>query len=178
MFNQGPFVTPGQTGSITVNDLAGNAVTYSGGSMITVPTQGTQFYYGMLLSDFWRFGLDAFETYCNSAYGGDFESLSAANQVKALTDLTNNVPTSFNNITPSDFFDEVFRMTWCGFLMDPLYGGNINMVGWELTGFNGVNMGNFYGEGFTAQQLMVATTPTQLKPVSLAQYQQAALGSG
>ena len=62
-----------------------------------------------------------------------------------------NKPTSFNDIIPSDFFNEVFRMTWCGFLMDPLYGGNQGMVGWELVGFNGVNMGNFYGEGHTTR---------------------------
>ena len=94
-----------------------------------------------------------------------------------MTDLADNKPTSFNDIVPSDFFNEVFFMTWCGFLMDPLYGGNQGMVGWELIGFNGVNMGNFYGEGHTTKQLMVATTPTRLKPASLAQFQQAA-GAG
>jgi len=113
----------------------------------------------------------------NSAYGGNFETLSAANQVAALTDLANNKPTSFNGLVPSDFFNEVFFMTWCGFLMDPLWGGNQGMVGWELTGFNGVNMGNFYGEGMTTKQLMVSTTPTRLKPASLAQFQQAS-GAG
>jgi len=111
------------------------------------------------------------------AYGGNFETLSAANQLAALTDLANNKPTSFNGLVPSDFFNEVFFMTWCGFLMDPLWGGNQGMVGWELTGFNGVNMGNFYGEGMTTKQLMVSTTPTRLKPASLAQFQ-AASGAG
>jgi hypothetical protein len=55
--------------------------------------------------------------------------------------------------------------------MDPLYGGNRGMVGWTYTGFNGVNQGNFYGEGHTVQELMVATTPTRLQPASLAQFQ-------
>jgi hypothetical protein len=32
-------------------------------------------------------------------------------------------------------------------------------------------MGNFYGEGHTAKQLMVSTAPTDLKPASLAQFQ-------
>jgi len=48
------------------------------------------------------------------------------------------------------------------------------MVGWTYTGFNGVNTGDFYGEGHTTMQLMVASTPTILKPVSLAQFQAAA----
>ena len=145
--------------------------------MITAATAGTKYQYGVLFRDFWRYGVQALETYSNSAYGGNFETLSAANQVAALTDLANNKPTSFNGLVPSDFFNEVFFMTWCGFLMDPLWGGNQGMVGWELTGFSGVNMGNFYGEGYTSKQLMVATTPTRLKPASLAQFQ-AASGAG
>jgi gluconate 2-dehydrogenase gamma chain len=177
MYNRGPFVMAGMNGPITVNNLAGQPITYSGGSMITAPTAGTKYQYGVLFRDFWRYGVQALETYSNSAYGGNFETLSAANQVKALTDLTKNTPTSFNGIVPSDFFNEVFFMTWCGFLMDPLWGGNQGMVGWELTGFNGTNMGNFYGEGMTTKQLMVSTTPTRLKPASLAQFQQAA-GAG
>ena len=171
MYTQGPFVPPGQTGSITVE-----GITYTGGSMFTIPTAGTAYQYGMLLRDFWRYGLQAVETYSNSAYGGNFETLSAANQVKVLTDLSNNVPTTFNKIVPSDFFNEVFFMTWSGFLMDPLYAGNQGMVGWLLTGFNGTNQGNFYGEGHTTKQLMVASTPTRLQPASLAQFQQAAAG--
>jgi gluconate 2-dehydrogenase gamma chain len=166
MYTRGPFVQPGLTGSITVQ-----GITYSGGSMFTIPTAGTAYQYGMLLRDFWRYGLQALETYSNSAYGGNFETLSAANQVKVLTDLSNNVPTSFNDIVPSDFFNEIFFMTWSGFLMDPLYAGNQGMVGWLLTGFNGTNQGNFYGEGLTTKQLMVATTPTRLQPASLAQFQ-------
>jgi len=168
MYNRGPFVMAGMNGPITANNLAGQSVTYSGGSMITAPTAGTKYQYGVLFRDFWRYGVQALETYSNSVYGGNFEKLSAANQVAALTDLANNKPTGFNGIVPSDFFNEVFFTTWCGFLMDPLWGGNQGMVGWELTGFNGVNMGNFYGEGMTTKQLMVSTTPTRLKPASLA----------
>jgi gluconate 2-dehydrogenase gamma chain len=174
MYMQGPFVPANLTGSITIDSTDGTPITYSEGSAPTIPTAGTQYQYGMLLSNFWRYGLQAFETYCNGAYGGNFETLSASDRAQALADLANNKPTSFNSILPSDFFQEVFFMTWCGFLMDPLYGGNQGMVGWELVGFNGTNQGNFYGEGMTTKELMVATTPTLLKPASLAQFQQAA----
>ena len=173
MYMQGPFVPPNLTSSITVDSTDGTPITYSGGSAITMPTAGTQYQYGVLLRDFWRYGLQAFETYCGGAYGGNFEKLSASDRVQALTDLANNKPTSFNSILPSDFFQEVFFMTWCGFLMDPLYGGNQGMVGWDLVAFNGTNQGNFYGEGHTTKELMVAATPTRLKPASLAQFQQA-----
>jgi len=151
---------------------------------------GINYQYWMNLREFWRAGLVAFsgtpKSYSNKAYGGNFETLSSTNQLQALKDLWSNAPkttyttsddlTGFSNILPSDFAYELTFMTWAGFLMDPLYGGNQNMVGWDYVGFNGVNFGNFYGEGLNQLTLMVATTPTKLKPASLAQYQQAASG--
>jgi hypothetical protein len=173
MYMQGPFVPPNQTGTITINDLHGNPVTYTGGSTLVTMESGMQYQYHNSFREFFRYGLDAFEAYCNSAYGNDFEKLSPANQVQALTDLFNNKPTtaSFNNIVPADFIYEVFVMVWSGYFMDPMYGGNKGMVAWVYSAFNGLNMGNFYGEGFTSQQLMLATTPTRLMPASLGQYQ-------
>jgi len=100
------------------------------------------------MREFWRVGLDALQKYAkdpNGAYKGPFESLSATSQLTLLQDLWGDKPTSFNNIRPSDFAYELTFMTWAGFLMDPIYGGNQNMVGWTYTGFNGVNFGNFYG---------------------------------
>src|SRR6266705_2418175 len=171
MFMDGPFVPPGQTGSITVGSQ-----TYSAGSPKVRVGAGTNYQYPLNLREFWRVGLVALQAYANSAYGGNFETLSSANQLLLLQDLWGNKPTSFGNILPSDFAYELVFMTWAGFLMDPIYGGNQNMVGWKYTGFNGVNFGNFYGEGLNQRTLMVATAPTRLQPASLAQYQQKASG--
>ena len=113
--------------------------------------------------------------------------MSSENQLQILKDLWTNAPktktpipaddlTGFSNIQPSDFAYELTFMTWAGFLMDPIYGGNRNMVGWDYVGFNGVNFGNAYGEGLSQKTLMVASSPTKLKPASLAQYQQQAAG--
>ena len=167
-------------------------ISYIGGSVVT-PGSGTQgitatprvgsginYQYPLNMREFWRIGLDALQKYAkdpNGAYKGPFESLSATSQLTLLQDLWGDKPASFNNIRPSDFAYELTFMTWAGFLMDPIYGGNQNMVGWTYTGFNGVNFGNFYGEGKDQKALMVATTPTRLKPASLAQYQQQASGS-
>jgi len=172
MFMDGPFVPPAQTGPITVGTQ-----TYSAGSPKVRVGAGTNYQYPLNLREFWRVGLIALQAYANSAYGGNFETLSSANQLLLLQDLWGNKPTSFSKILPSDFAYELTFMTWAGFLMDPIYGGNQNMVGWTYTGFNGVNFGNFYGEGKDQKTLMVATTPTRLKPASLAQYQQQASGS-
>jgi Gluconate 2-dehydrogenase subunit 3 len=171
MFMDGPFVPPGQAGPITVGTQ-----TYSAGSPKPRVGAGTNYQYPLNLREFWRVGLVALQAYANSTYGGNFETLSSANQLLVLQDLWANKPTSFSNILPSDFAYELTFMTWAGFLMDPIYGGNQNMVGWTYTGFNGVNFGNFYGEGHDPKVLMIATSPTRLKPASLAQYQQQASG--
>ncbi|MGI0091789.1 MAG: gluconate 2-dehydrogenase subunit 3 family protein [Nitrososphaerales archaeon] len=169
MFMDGPFVLSGQTGPITVGN-----VTYSAGSPKVRVGAGTRYQYALNMREYWRVGLVAVENYSNSAYGGQFEKITSAQQMQVLKDLWANKPTmaSFSNILPEDFAYELTFMTWAGFLMDPLYGGNQNMVGWEFTGYNGVNLGNAYGEGKDQKDLMVQTTPFRLKPASLAQYQQ------
>jgi hypothetical protein len=166
MFMDGPWVPANTAGSVTVDNI-----TYSGGTANVRQGAGTRFQYVWNMREFWRIGLQALAAYANSAYGGNFETLSPQNQLQALTDLWNNKPTSFNGIVPQDFGFELYFMTWSGFLMDPIHGGNRGMVGWLYTGFSGVNTGNFYGEGYTSQQLMVASTPTRLKPASIAQFQ-------
>jgi len=184
MFMDGPFVLPGQTGSFNVNgrdiynlsSLTPVSLPYTGTPSPRVGA-GTNYQYPLNLREFWRVGLVALQAYANSsAYGGNFESLSSANQLQLLLDLWANKPTSFGNLKASDFAYELTFMTWAGFLMDPIYGGNQNMVGWTYTGYNGVNFGNFYGEGLDQRNLMVATSPTRLKPASLAQYQQKSAG--
>lgn len=188
MFMEGPFIPPNfpksTTTPLTVNPspawaaLPGNTnapIQYTDGTANVRVGAGTRYQYPLIMREFWKAGLAAIQTYSNTApYTANFEKLSATNQLQVLKDLWNNVPTqaNFNNIIPSDFAYELTFMTWAGFLMDPIYGGNRDMVGWTYTGFNGVNLGNFYGEGKDQRTLMLATSPTRLKPASLAQYQQ------
>ncbi|MGA2664843.1 MAG: gluconate 2-dehydrogenase subunit 3 family protein [Nitrososphaerales archaeon] len=181
----GPWIPANTQTAVTQNGVtySGATVTYSVASTnYTVkypPTAnvrvgaGTRYQYAWNKREFWRLSLAGIETYANAAYGGNFEALSATNQAACLTDLWNNKPTAaqFGGILPSDFAYELFFMTWAGFGMDPVYGGNKGMAGWLYTGFNGVNMGNFYNEGYSTKAIMVATTPITLKPASLGQFQ-------
>jgi hypothetical protein len=218
VYRSGPFVPANSTAAFTVDGISypGGSVTYNAGATPYVvkynPTgnvrvgAGTRYQYAFDMKQFWTIGLAGIQAYSNAAYGGNFETLSAANQTAALTDLWNNKPTydgaagtltggaaggyqeviegvnspaagvpggsQFGAVLPSDFAYELFFMVWNGFWVDPVYGGNKGMVGWSYVGFHGVNLGNFYGEGYTSKQLMVATTPITLKPASLGQYQQ------
>jgi gluconate 2-dehydrogenase gamma chain len=167
MYMKGPFVPAGQTGSITVGNI-----TYPQGTAAQI-FSGPAYQYNMSLREFWRTSLNALETYSNSAYGKNVEDLSTAQQTQLLKDLYNNKPTSFSNIVPRDFFNELMFMTWSGFLMDPVYGGNNDMVGWKLTGFTGADMGNTFNNGRNVMQLMVASKPTRFPPHSLGEFQKA-----
>ena len=191
MFMDGPFIPPTQnaiTGvptSARYQDLYPSLPTLIDYSGTVVPRigSGINYQYALNLRAFWKAGLEAVQNYSTKtpAYGTTFQRLSSANQLALLADLWAGKPSTFaddhgTNIRPVDFAYELSFMTWAGFTMDPLYGGNQNMVGWQYMGFNGVNLGNAYGEGLSQKDLMVANTPTRLKPASLAQYQQAAAG--
>ncbi len=166
MYQKGPFIMSGQSGPITVD-----GITYTGGTPTVPLAAGQRYQYSINLKEFWRYGLDALQKYANSAYGTDYEKLTDAQKTQLLTDLYNNKPTDFNDILPQDFFFELVFMTWSGFTMDPMYGGNRGMIGWKHTGFNGLNMGSDYGEGYQVTQLMVSNKPIRLQPSSLGQYQ-------
>lgn len=167
MYMNGPFVPPGLQGTLTVE-----GITYPHGSPDHAVTAGTHYQYPMNLRYFWKYGISALQDYASTTYGSKFEDLTAKDQTQVLTDLWNNKPLYFNGIVPSDFVYELFFMAWSGFLTDPLYGGNRGLVGWDLVGFNGTNMGNFYGEGHSPLELALSATPVPLKPASLAQFQQ------
>ena len=141
MYMKGPFVTAGQMGQITVG-----GITYSGGTAAQIYS-GPEYQYNMSLREFWRTGLLALETYTNSAYGNNFENLTVAQRTQVLTDLYNNKPTSFNNIVPIDFFNELMFMTWSGFVMDPVYGGNAAKSDGNSQALQAPTMGDSFKEG-------------------------------
>jgi hypothetical protein len=166
MYMQPPFVKAGISGPITVDGL-----TYSEGTPDVSWAGGQKYQYNMSLRDFWRYGLEALQKYSNSTLGQNFEALSDNDRTLILNDLNDNKPTDFNGIVPKDFLQEVIFMTWSGFLMDPMYRGNVNMVGWTYTGFTGANMGDSFNSGRDVRKLMVADKPTRFEPHSLGQYQ-------
>ena len=166
MYMQPPFIRAGTAGPLIVD-----GITYSEGSPDVPWSGGQQYQYNLTLRDFWRYGLEAMQKYSNSIFGQNFENLTDSQRTLILQDLNDNKPTDFNGIVPKDFLQEVIFMTWSGFLMDPMYGGNINMVGWTYTGFTGANMGDSFNSGRDTRALMVADKPTRFAPHSLGQYQ-------
>ena len=165
MFMQGPFVVP-QTGPVTVS-----GITYSAGTITPRLQAGTSYQYGFSPREFWRRGLVSLQAYCNAAYGSKFEKLTSTQQTSVLQDLfdnkaaNTNLQAAFTAPNAAEFFNELHDLVVAGFLADPIYGGNRDMVGWKLMAFNG----NYWGDdiGLGAMKLMVASTPTRLPPKSL-----------
>ncbi len=177
MFLQGPFVTP-QSGSVTVMganypNQTKTAITYSGGTITPDLQAGTAYQYAFNPREFWRRGLVALEDYCTAAKGGKFETLDSATQTTVLQEMYDNsadntpLQTAFQGPNAAEFFNEIYDMVIAGFWVDPIYGGNQGMVGWELIAFNA----NYWGDdiGLGAMKLMVASTPTRVPPKSLGQ---------
>lgn len=192
MYLQGPFVLP-QTGSVTVQGStypspdAGVAFptrmsqqyTYSEGTIAPRLQAGTAYQYAFSPREFWRRGLVYLQAYCNAnpSYGKNFEALTTTQQIAVLQDMFDNLPSnstlqaSFKGPNAAEFFNDLHDLVTAGYFTDPLYGGNMGMASWSLLGFNGCNMGNAYGEGYTTVQLMTSPAPIRLKPESLSQLQ-------
>jgi gluconate 2-dehydrogenase subunit 3-like protein len=108
-YRSGPFIPSNVTTAFSVNSPTG-VINYPGGSVTYVngsnnftvkynPTAnvrvgaGTRFQYAFDMKTFWTIGLAGIQAYANAQYGGNFETLSAANQTACLTDLWSNKPT-------------------------------------------------------------------------------------
>ncbi len=181
MYLQGPFVLHGLTTPVTVQGAAypnttKSAITYSAGTIEPRLQAGTSYQYAFNPREFWRRGLVSLQKYCTAAKGGkNFEALSSADQTIVLQELFDNsssntaLQSAFQGPNAAEFFNEVYDMVVAGFFSDPIYGGNQNMVGWQLIAFNA----NYWGDdiGLGAKKLMVADTPTRLPPKSLGQFQ-------
>jgi hypothetical protein len=175
-YMQGPFVLP-QTGSLAVQGVdyatgEKKEYIYSGGTITPRLQAGTAYQYAFTPREFWRRGLMYLQDYCNSSYGNKFENLSSSQQIQVLQDLYDDKPTNFEGPTPGELFNELHDMITAGYWTDPLYGGNIGMVGWKLLASNGVNQGT--AQGFTPLELAVADHPTKLPPLSLGDIQKRA----
>jgi gluconate 2-dehydrogenase gamma chain len=84
------------------------------------------------------------ETYREALKGlKGFDELAPADQDAKLKQLEN-----------SHFFALLRQNTMEGMFCDPIHGGNVDMVGWQLVGFPGPRMSNaaeidkYYGKGF------------------------------
>jgi gluconate 2-dehydrogenase gamma chain len=82
-------------------------------------------------------GLAALEQYARTSRGKAFAELSDEEQDSVLIDVESGAATGFAGGS-APFFALVLNHTLQGTFGDPYYGGNVNLVGWELIGYPGV----------------------------------------
>lgn len=84
----------------------------------------------------YRQGLSAMDKHCQQLSGKSFTELSDAEQDHYLEQMEAG-KFSYGEISSNRLFNQMLSNAKEGFLADPLYGGNKNMVGWKMIGFPG-----------------------------------------
>lgn len=97
-----------------------------------------------------------------SAAGTPFETMSAEDQDAYLSRLEQGM--DLDGVPSNVFFDLLLANTIEGYLSDPQYGGNRDMVGWKAIGFPGA-FASWYD---LADQPGIDLTQRQNNPVSIA----------
>ncbi len=87
----------------------------------------------------YRKGLAAFEVASRSKFGGrSFTQLSDDEKDEAIKSLEDGT-LKLDGIDAQKFFKLILKDTQNGFLADPIYGGNKDMVSWKMIGFPGTH---------------------------------------
>jgi gluconate 2-dehydrogenase gamma chain len=93
--------------------------------------------------DTYRTGIAALDRYSRYSRGAPFVELSERDKDSVLIDVQLGAATGaevgFVGSSGS-FFNMVKSHTWQGTFGDPMYGGNINFIGWDILGYPGVRM--------------------------------------
>ena len=108
----------------------------------------------------YRVGLVGLDTHCRQQFGGKpFSALNEDQQVDILTKMEAG-KLSFAGTDGQEFFALLLQNVQEGYLSDPIYGGNKDMVGWKMIGFPGARYDY-------RPYVMKKGQPLNLEPVSL-----------
>ncbi len=103
------------------------------------PTQGEQI--KLLRQDLFRLGLKRLDNYSNENYERQFLDLEAGEQDDVLAAFEEGKAGSISGVSTTEFFKLLRQLTLEGVYADPMYGGNKEMLGWEMRKYPGTRMG-------------------------------------
>ncbi|MBP2076935.1 gluconate 2-dehydrogenase subunit 3 family protein [Oceanobacillus polygoni] len=103
------------------------------------PTQGEQI--KLLRQDLFRLGLKRLDNYSNENYERQFIDLEAGEQDEVLVAFEKGEAGSISGVSTAEFFKLLRQLTLEGVYADPMYGGNKEMLGWEMRKYPGTRMG-------------------------------------
>lgn len=137
-YTQGPFPVvaeePVTVEAASIRDL------YDFLDFVSVPAdQISRYGFQSVLSpqEIYRRGLGFVDAYAQSQFQQDFVDLSPEQQDQVLTDMDEGTATEFAGPSAKAFFTQLRNDTIEGMFSDPMYGGNLNLVGWTLIGYPG-----------------------------------------
>lgn len=87
-------------------------------------------------ADRYRLGLAALDRHCRAAHGKGYANLPPAEQDKILSAMEAGT-LDLGEVDAKEMFEQVLQNVREGFLADPLYGGNKDLVSWRMLGFPG-----------------------------------------
>lgn len=119
---------------------AGERLYRSGPWREGTPSQGYQLPFTP--AELFRAALRAIDKDATRRKGRAFAELAAQEQDAYLDALQKGEP-DLGNVPAEVFFESLLAMTIEGFFCDPVYGGNKDMVAWEMIGFPGA-YANYY----------------------------------
>lgn len=100
---------------------------------------------GFTPREIYRMGLPRMDALAQQRFGSDFADLQDADQdalLEAIEDAEDADVTELFDEMPANFFFQLLREHVVeGFLGDPVYGGNRDLVGWQHIGFPGAQRG-------------------------------------
>ncbi|MGY4412206.1 gluconate 2-dehydrogenase gamma chain [Bradyrhizobium sp. LB7.1] len=100
-----------------------------------LPSQGLQS--PMTPRQQYRLGLAALDRYCTETYGGrGFAELNCEKQDNLIHAMEKG-EVQFQNFDSQMLFSAIHSNAIEGYFADPIYGGNREMIGWNLVGFPG-----------------------------------------
>ncbi|HYG42651.1 MAG TPA: gluconate 2-dehydrogenase subunit 3 family protein [Bordetella sp.] len=100
----------------------------------SVPELGYQL--NLTPRDAYRHGIAACDAWCMKTHGSAYAGLDRSLQEQVLKDLQAG-KIELDSVPSATFFSFLLGNAKEGFLSDPMYGGNKNMVGWKMVGFPG-----------------------------------------
>ncbi|WP_339227035.1 gluconate 2-dehydrogenase subunit 3 family protein [Oceanobacillus sp. FSL K6-2867] len=103
------------------------------------PTQGEQI--KLLRQDLFRLGLKRLDNYSSENYEKQFLDLEAEEQDGVLAAFEEGKAGSISGVSTTEFFKLLRQLTLEGVYADPMYGGNKEMLGWEMRKYPGTRMG-------------------------------------
>lgn len=154
VYRSGPFVTPEQIEEErAASDAEDEAAGGGGGDSSGSPDLGTTPFgvtrrpvdafdrYGeqsmMTPPEVYRQGLPLVDAHSEARFGASFTELTEGQQDQVLVAMEDGEAPEFTDLASEDLFVLLRQHTIEGMFSDPMYGGNRDMVGWELIGWPG-----------------------------------------